>query len=159
MSAVPGTDLEIRAARDGDLDDVIALWRACDLVVPWNDPHRDIALCRSSPQSELLVGVLDGRLVGALMAGSDGHRGWLYYLAVDPGLRRAGHARALVREAERWLGSLGVRKVELMIRDSNAPVRAFYERLGYAAEPRIVMARWLDEAGREAQRRGAPGTD
>jgi ribosomal protein S18 acetylase RimI-like enzyme len=80
------------------------------------------------------------------MTGSDGHRGWLYYVAVHPDHRGSGLGRAMVRHAERWLGRLGIAKVELMIRDDNDAVRGFYERLGFAVEPRIVMSRWLSEA-------------
>ena len=78
----------------------------------------------------------------ARCAGSDGHRGWLYYLACDPSRRRQGLARAMVRHAERWLAaSLGIGKVQLMIRAGNEPVCDFYSRLGYEEEPRVVMAR------------------
>ncbi len=77
------------------------------------------------------------------MLGSDGHRGWLYYLAVDPGLRRRGLGRALVRRAEAWLGETGVGKVMLMLRPENDQVAAFYASLGYAVEERVLMAHWL----------------
>jgi ribosomal protein S18 acetylase RimI-like enzyme len=79
------------------------------------------------------------------MTGSDGHRGWLYYLAVGQKFQRNGFARAMVRHAEDWLAGQGIRKVELMIRDDNEPVRTFYKRVGYETEPRIVMSRWLED--------------
>jgi hypothetical protein len=78
------------------------------------------------------------------MAGHDGHRGWLYYVAVPPGRRGTGLGRRIVDHAEAWLKSLGVRKVNLMIRESNLGARGFYARLGYDVEPRCVMARWLE---------------
>ena len=142
------SELHTRPYEDRDYDQVVALWRDCGLLRPWNDPAKDIALCRQTASSELLVGTLGKNkdsetIVAAVMAGSDGHRGWLYYLAVDRKFQRNGFARAMVRYAEDWLAGQGIRKVELMIRDDNEPVRTFYERVGYETEPRIVMSRWL----------------
>ncbi len=142
-TAMPAAPLRIRAFDAADRDAVVELWRACGLVVPHNDPAQDIALCRATPHSELFVGEADGRIVATAMAGHDGHRGWLYYVAVSPGRRGTGAGRRLVDHSEAWLASLGVRKVNLIIRDTNLDVRGFYERLGYAVEPRCVMARWL----------------
>jgi ribosomal protein S18 acetylase RimI-like enzyme len=144
--------LEIRACRDSDLAGVVDLWKACELLRPWNDPGADIALCRATPASEIFVahGPRDNgetRLSAVIMCGSDGHRGWLYYLAVDPRQRRQGLARLMVAHAERWLADLGVRKVELMIRPENDAVKDFYERVGYEVEPRLVMSRWLEGHG------------
>jgi ribosomal protein S18 acetylase RimI-like enzyme len=140
--------LHIRLYRDADFNAVIALWRACGLLRPWNDPAEDIALCRQTASSELWVGEFGKNenataLVATIMTGSDGHRGWLYYLAVDQKFQRNGYARTLVRYAEDWLAGQGIRKVELMIRDDNKPAQTFYERVGYETEPRIVMSRWL----------------
>jgi ribosomal protein S18 acetylase RimI-like enzyme len=146
--------LDIRPYRDSDRGAVTALWDACGLLRGWNDPASDIALCQSSPGAGLFVagdGDEDGiaGLWATIMCGSDGHRGWLYYLAVDPARRRAGIARLMVRHAENWLAERGIRKVELMIRPENDAVREFYERVGYEVEPRLVMSRWLqDDDGR-----------
>lgn len=144
------SELHIRPYQDSDYGQVVALWNDCGLLRPWNDPAKDIALCRRTASSELLVGALGKnkdreRIVAAVMTGSDGHRGWLYYLAVDQEFQRNGFARAMVRHAEDWLADQGIRKVELMIRDNNEPVRTFYERVGYETEPRIVMSRWLKD--------------
>lgn len=116
--------------------------------MPWNDPVEDIALCRESGHGEILVAEGDGGIVASVMVGHDGHRGWLYYLAVAPERRRGGLGRRMVAEAEAWLGARGVPKVELMIRDTNSEVAAFYARLGYIQEPRIVMSRRLDGKAR-----------
>jgi ribosomal protein S18 acetylase RimI-like enzyme len=89
------------------------------------------------------VGEEAGVIVGAVMVGHDGHRGWLYYLAAAPDRRQQGIGRSLVHAAEHWLATRGVRKVQLMIRPTNTVVARFYDRLGYAEEPRTVMARWL----------------
>lgn len=148
MTEVPLPD--IRPYDGADRDAVIELWRACDLLRPWNDPEADIALCLATPGSGLFVagrGREDGidGLSATIMCGSDGHRGWLYYLAVDPARRRAGLARSMVRYAEDWLAGRGVRKIQLMIRPENDAVREFYERVGYEVEPRLVMSRRLED--------------
>ncbi|WP_448187625.1 GNAT family acetyltransferase [Azospirillum sp. sgz301742] len=136
--------LTIRAYRDDDRDAVVALWRACNLVVPWNDPDSDIALCRSKPSNAvLLVGELDARVVASVMVGQDGHRGWLYYLAADPNHRGRGFGRALVAAAEDWLVARGMPKVHLLVRETNTAAQGFYERLGYARSPVTMMQKWL----------------
>ncbi|MCH7943451.1 MAG: GNAT family acetyltransferase [Proteobacteria bacterium] len=135
---------DIRPLVDAEQDSVAALWRACDLVVSYNPPAHDIAFCRASPNSELFVAVDgDGAVVASVMTGHDGHRGWLYYVAVDPAMRGENLGRQMVAHAENWLKSLGVRKVNLMIRETNVAVRAFYESIGYCVEPRTAMARWI----------------
>lgn len=144
--------IHIRPYIDADLERVTELWETCGLARPWNNPTRDIALCRDTPSSELFVG-LDQQghesrgVVATVMTGSDGHRGWLYYLAVHPTLQRQGLARKMVCHAETWLAKQGIHKVQLMIRDDNEAVRMFYEKLGYAVEPRIIMSRWLKRDG------------
>ncbi len=136
--------MEIRPYRDADRGAVVDLWQACGLTRPWNPPAADIALLRASGHGELLVAQAEGRVVGSAMIGHDGHRGWLYYLAVDPACRRRGLGRRLVAAAESWLVERHVRKVELMIRDTNRAIEEFYARCGYAREPVVVMSRWLD---------------
>lgn len=135
---------DIRPFQEADLDGVLALWEACDLTRPWNPPAADIAFCRASGHGELFVSEQDGRIVGTVMAGHDGHRGWLYYVAVDPTLRRSGLGRKLTAHGEAWLKGLGVRKVMLLIRETNTAVKGFYEALGYEEEPRVLMTKWLD---------------
>lgn len=144
MTEVP--PLDIHPYRATQRNAVIALWDVCGLLRPWNDPAADIALCVRSAGAALFVGAAEdgiGGLCATIMCGSDGHRGWLYYLAVDPARRRAGIARRMVRHAEDWLAGQGIRKVELMIRPENEVVREFYESVGYEVEARLVMSRWL----------------
>ncbi len=141
-----GFDPVIRPIADADVEPVVALWRACGLVMPYNPPAGDIAFCRASPTAELFVADTDGRIVATAMAGHDGHRGWLYYVAVDPSRRGELLGRDIVAHAEAWLAALGVRKVNLIIRDTNLDVQAFYACIGYGVEPRRVMARWLADA-------------
>ena len=135
----------IRTYRDDDEAQVVALWHACGLTKDYNPPAGDIAFCRATPTAELFVAADGERVVATAMAGHDGHRGWLYYVAVEPALRSTGLGRRMVSRAEGWLAALGVRKVNLIIRDTNTAVRGFYERIGYDVEPRTQMARWLVE--------------
>ena len=138
------SSVDIRPIGDAELAAVEALWRACGLVLSYNPPAHDIAFCRASPNSELFVAVNgDGAVVASVMAGHDGHRGWLYYVAVDPALRGEDLGRHMVAHGEDWLRSLGVRKINLLIRETNTEARAFYERIGYHVEPRTAMARWI----------------
>ena len=105
-----GIEFRIRPFRDGDEDDVVELWRACELVRPWNDPHRDIECARAGAMSEVFVAVAgegSGRVIGSVMAGYDGHRGWVYYLAAAPEHRSGGLGGRLMRHAESWLEGLG----------------------------------------------------
>ncbi len=136
--------LHIRPLADDDVAAVIALWQACDLTRPWNDPGADIALARATPDAEIFVGCVGDQIAASVLCGHDGHRAWLYYLAVDPQHQGSGFGRLITRHAEDWLRSRGAVKVMLMIRPENDRVRAFYESLDYGVEPRIVMARRLD---------------
>ena len=136
--------MDIRAFEERDRSAVIALWQACDLTRPWNDPDSDISFCISRPESTILVGERDGRVIASVMTGHDGHRGWLYYLAVDPALQKHGLGRAMVAAAEKWLQDRGVPKVMLMVRPENDKVRAFYDALGYEEEPRVIFSRRFD---------------
>lgn len=123
----------IRGYRPADEDTVVALWQAAGLTRPWNDPRRDIAR-KLTVQPELFLVAEDAAaVVGTVMAGYDGHRGWLYYLATAPDRRGEGIGRALIHEAEQRLLALGCPKVQLMVRPDNTEARAFYERLGYDA--------------------------
>ena len=139
--------LDIMTVTDGDIDALIALWTSCDLVRPWNDSESDIALARQYMNSEILVGRQDGKIVASVQVGHDGHRGWLYYLAVYPVLHKSGYGRIMVAAAEDWLQDRGIPKVQLMVRAENTGARSFYEKIGYSMAERVNYARWLD--GRE----------
>ena len=136
--------MKLRPYGDDDFAGCIALWERCGLTVWYNDPVRDIALWQSSPCAEIFVAEAAGRVVGTICCGHDGHRGWLYYVAVDPDRRRSGLGRQLVRKAEEWLVRQGILKINLMVRETNQQVIGFYASLGYAVTPRAVMARWLE---------------
>lgn len=130
-----------REIADADVEAVVALWQACGLTRPWNDPYRDIAFARDSETSTVLVLEREGRIAATVMAGHDGHRGMLYYVAVDPARQGQGLGKAAVRAAEEWLGQRGVWKVNLLVRAENAAVKGFYEALGYEVNPVLCMAR------------------
>ncbi len=146
----------IRPCTDGDFDALAALWNRTGLSRPWNDKAQDFARCRATPTAELFVAELDGALVGSVMAGHDGHRGWVYYLAVEPAVQRHGLGRRLMRRAETWLKRAGAPKVQLMVRTGNAPVRAFYETLGYGDSKVATLEKWFD-ADAAAQKNAASG--
>jgi ribosomal protein S18 acetylase RimI-like enzyme len=136
--------LVIDEASDGDIESVVALWIRCGLVRAWNDPRADIALARSSPNATILAARADGAIIGAVMVGHDGHRGWFYYLGIDPVMQKRGYGRRITEAAEQWLSARGITKVMLMVRPDNAAVQAFYQSLGYFDQPRTVLAKWLD---------------
>lgn len=121
----------IREMREGDEAGVIALWHAAGVARPWNDPARDIAFARRDPHSTILIAEEQGRITGSAMIGEDGHRGWVYYVAVDPASQGSGLGRRLMADAEAWLARRGVWKVQLLVREDNRRVVEFYERLGY----------------------------
>jgi hypothetical protein len=136
--------LTIGDLAEQDIESVVALWTRCGLVRAWNDPRADIALARSSPNAAILVARLDGAIVGAVMVGHDGHRGWFYYLGIDPAMQSRGFGRLLTEAGEHWLSARGIAKAMLMVRQDNAAVHAFYQSLGYFDQPRTVFAKWLD---------------
>lgn len=136
--------LAIDHAGDADGAALAALWARAGLTRPWNDPLADIALARRGPHSTILVARQAEAIAGSVMVGHDGHRGWLYYLAVEPALQGKGIGRALALAAEDWLKGRAVPKLMLMVRPDNAGVRAFYAALGYQEEERIVFSRRLD---------------
>ena len=141
------TALAIAPIADDDVATVAALWVRCDLTRPWNDPASDIAFARKGPNSAVLVGRDGGAIAATVMVGHDGHRGWVYYVAVDPDHRGRGHGRAIMNAAEDWLRQAGVAKLQLMVRADNIKVQAFYESIDYAEQARVIYAKWLD--GRE----------
>jgi len=136
--------MDVRAFRPEDESSVILLWEQCDLLRPWNVPYKDIQRKLLVNPELFLVGVLDEKLIGTVMAGYEGHRGWLNYLAVNPEYQRQGYATALVREVESLLANAGCPKINLQIRASNQAVIDFYHQLGYQVDDAISMGKRLD---------------
>ncbi len=137
--------LEIRAYRDSDEDNVVALWRQCGLVVPWNDPVKDIRRKLLVQRCLFLVGLLDDRVTATIMAGYEGHRGWINYLAVAQEFRRQGFGQLIMDEAESRLRKMGCPKVNLQVRRSNARAAEFYRSIGYAEDDVLSMGKRLVE--------------
>ena len=146
MTSLP--KLTVRPVAVGEEAAVIALWQACGLTRPWNDPAADLAFARGKPTSDVLVGLADGRIVASAMVGHDGHRGAMYYVSVDPGCRGRGLGAELVRAAEAWLKARGVWKVNLLVRSSNEPVLGFYAEQGYVRGSTVQIEKWIDPAKR-----------
>jgi ribosomal protein S18 acetylase RimI-like enzyme len=133
----------IRTFAKADEAAVVALWQATGLTRPWNDPHADIARKQTVQPELFLVGELGGEIVATAMAGYDGHRGSIYYLAVSPAHQRSGHARAVMAEVERRLTALGCPKLNLMVRHDNRDALGFYERIGYDEQTVVTLGRRL----------------
>lgn len=133
----------IRDLENQDVAPVTELWETCALVPPWSSAAEDIRRCRANPNSTVLVGVIDGRVVATAMTGTDGHRGWVYYVAVHPGERRRGCASRMVEAAEAWLAARGVPRVLLMVGPENATAMRLYESLGYDRTAMVVLGKQL----------------
>jgi ribosomal protein S18 acetylase RimI-like enzyme len=142
--------LAIADIADADVAAVIALWQACGLTRPWNDPAADIALARRGPHSTVLIGRDRDAIVATAMVGHDGHRGWVYYVATDPDRRAKGYGRAIMNAAEDWLRAASVPKLQLLVRPENSGVAAFYQSIGFGEQKILFFTKWLD--GREPSR-------
>ena len=136
--------ISFRDIQAEDEESVVCLWKRCELTRDWNDPYKDIKFARDGVTSTVLVGIVEGRIVASVMAGHDGHRGVLYYLAVDPEFQKRGYGKAAVAAAEAWLRERGVWKINLMVRSENENTGRFYERLGYEVNPVTSFGKRLD---------------
>jgi ribosomal protein S18 acetylase RimI-like enzyme len=135
----------VRPFRDNDEARVIELWTFAGLVRPWNDPRKDIARKLQVQRDLFLVAELDGVVVGVVMAGYEGHRGWINYLAADIGQRRRGIGSALMLDAERRLRLVGCPKINLQVRRENAEVQAFYASLGFTEDAVVSLGKRLED--------------
>jgi ribosomal protein S18 acetylase RimI-like enzyme len=124
-------------------DDAVLLWEEVGLTRPWNDPRADLHSAMSGSSSTVLAHVADGELLGTAMVGCDGHRGWMYYLAVSPAARRTGLGRSLVHACERWVADRGMPKLMLMVRTGNEAVLGFYDALGYEVNEVATLGKRL----------------
>ena len=140
----------IAGVTEAEIDVVVDLWQRCCLTRPWNDPHADIALARRSTDTAVLVGHVNETVAATVMVGFDGHRGWVYYLAVEPALHGGGRGREMMTAAETWLRARDVPKLMLMVRETNTAVAGFYASLGYEPEPRLLFAKWLNATENDA---------
>jgi ribosomal protein S18 acetylase RimI-like enzyme len=143
---VGGVDLSVPvtgAASFDDADAVIALWLACGLTRPWNDPASDYALAMATATSTVLVARDGDAIAASVMVGFDGHRGWVYYLAVAPERQREGLGRTMMTAAEGWLRERGVPKIQLMVREDNDAALGFYAALGLERQKVVTLGRFL----------------
>jgi ribosomal protein S18 acetylase RimI-like enzyme len=141
--------MNIRPFQNADEEAVIALWQRCELTRPWNDPRKDIARKLTSQAELFLVGEINEQIVASVMAGYDGHRGWVNYLAVAPEHRNQGLARQLMEYVEARLKERGCPKLNLQVRSTNQAVIQFYAKLGYKSDEVIALGKRLieDEPG------------
>lgn len=133
----------IRPYEESDEHQVTSLWAECELTRPWNDPRKDIARKLLVQRELFLVGITNGQVIATAMAGYDGHRGWINYLAVAPAHRSAGHAVAMMSRVESLLLEAGCPKINLQVRASNAKAVGFYRRIGYAQDEVVSYGKRL----------------
>jgi ribosomal protein S18 acetylase RimI-like enzyme len=136
--------LTVRPILPGEEGSVIALWQACGLTRPWNDPAADLEFARGKTNSDVLVGLLEESIVASVMVGHDGHRGTMYYVSVDPARRGLGLGAQIVAAAEDWLRERGVWKTNLLVRTGNEAVIGFYAAQGYARGESVQIGKWID---------------
>jgi len=139
--------MRIRSFQPADAEAAIALWERCGLTRPWNDPRKDIARKLGVQPELFLVGEIDGRIVATAMAGYEGHRGWVNYLAIEPAAQRSGLGRALMTEIERLLLDRGCPKLNVQVRATNASAVEFYRSLGYALDDVVSLGKRLEPDG------------
>ncbi len=139
------TDMIIRPLLDTDVKAVVELWRKCNLIRPWNDPLKDIERKLQVDRELFLVGVIWDNIVATVMGGYEGHRGWVNYLAVEPGYQRQGLGRQMMQTLEKMLKDRGCPKVNLQIRADNSPAIEFYKSIGYNVEDAASLGKRLIE--------------
>lgn len=135
----------IRPFNERDRQKTINLWQNCNLTVPWNNPDRDIDLKLQVDPDLFLVMEDQTQIIGSGMGGYEGHRGWIYYLAIAPEYRKCGYGKKLVHEIEKRLKQRGCPKVNLMVRTTNTAVLNFYTSLGYTDSEVVCLGKRLDE--------------
>ena len=133
-----------RFALPEDCDAVVALWQTCGLTRPWNDASADFDRAVGGVSSDIILLEEAGRLAATVMVGDDGHRGWVYYLAVAPDSQKQGLGRRMMVAAEHWLRERNAPKIQLMVRDDNEAAIGFYKALGYDVQPVVTIGRRLD---------------
>ncbi len=133
----------IRQFEKKDQDSVIQLWKDCNLVVPQNNPVKDIDIKLKVQPELFLVGLLDESIISSVMSGFDGHRGWINYLSVSPLHQKKGYAHQMIEAVEKKLKGLGCPKINLQVRTSNKSVINFYESVGFSEDKVLSMGKRL----------------
>ena len=139
-----GNPLTIAPLEDADIAAVVSLWQRCGSTRPWNDPQADIALARQGTNAAVLLGRDGDAIVASVLVGHDGHRGWVYYVTVDPEHRKKGFGRAIMTAAEDWLRARGILKLQLMVRPDNIHAQAFLRDARLRRAGTHVYAKRLD---------------
>ena len=142
---MPESSLFIRPFQTEDEAALIKLWQLCELTVPWNDPHKDIARKLKVQPELFLVGMLENHLISSVMGGYDGHRGWINYLAVHPDFQAQGLAQQIMDFLESALRKIGCPKINLQIRAGNDKVILIYQKLGFTDDRVVSMGKRLEE--------------
>jgi ribosomal protein S18 acetylase RimI-like enzyme len=137
--------MNIRVFEPADEAAVIDLWEQCGLTRPWNNPQKDIQRKLLIQPHLFLVGCIDQQLMATVMAGYEGHRGWINYLAIAPAYRSQGLGRTLMAEAEQRLRAAGCPKISLLVRSSNRDVLWFYHKLGYTQDEVVCLGKRLEQ--------------
>lgn len=135
--------MDIRLFQESDKPDVIALWNACDLTRPWNDPIKDIDRKLQFQPNLFFVGTLGSSIISSAMAGYDGHRGSVFYLATHPEHKGSGYVKQIMVHIENELIKLGCPKLNILVRSSNSPVLGFYNNLSYAKDEVVSLGKRL----------------
>jgi len=141
---VTESPLLIRPFQTEDEDALVALWKMCELTVPWNNPHKDIARKLQVQPELFLVGILDNSLIATVMGGYEGHRGWINYLAVHPDFQEKGYGQEIMNSVETGLREMGCPKINLQIRTGNNKIASFYQKLGFTNDHVVSMGKRLE---------------
>lgn len=136
--------MNIRAYQDADLEEVIALWTACGLVAPQNNPYRDIARKLKIDRDLFLIGHTDSEIIASVMGGYEGHRGWINYLAVKPSHQRKGFGQQIMLAVETLIKAKGCPKINLQVRSTNSAIIGFYHSLGYGDDHVVSLGKRLE---------------
>ena len=139
------SSLLIRPFQTEDEDALVALWKMCELTVPWNNPHKDIARKLQVQPELFLVGILDNSLIATVMGGYEGHRGWINYLAVHPDFHGKGYGQGIMNSMETVLREMGCPKINLQIRRGNDKIASFYQKLGFTSDNVVSMGKRLED--------------
>ena len=137
--------MKVRTYNEKDKDEVISLWRECGLVVPQNDPSKDIERKLKVDPDLFLVGVIENKIVASVMGGFEGHRGWINYLAVKPSEQRKGHGQSMMQAVEVLINNKGCPKINLQVRTTNQAVIAFYSAIGYGNDNVVGLGKRLQD--------------
>ena len=141
---MPQKQMLVRPYRTDDEEFLVSLWQVCELTVPWNNPHKDIARKLQVQPELFLVGILDSRLIATVMGGYDGHRGWINYLAVHPDFQGNGYGQGIMNSVETALREMGCPKINLQIRTGNDKIGSFYQKLGFTNDQVVSMGKRLE---------------